>query len=277
MREPDHHSVEVEVAEGDVDVVLDRLWQCHPLAVGEAQTGAGEVRYTAGFADAPTARAAMETLAAWQPRLQAVGRDDWVATWRRGATPNLAGTFRVRLPEHTESSDHLDVVIEPGSSFGFGHASTLTALELLSTIDLAGASVADVGCGSGVLAIAACLRGASRVHAVDIAEEAVTTTVDNASRNGATVEVAQGSVEALPPGPFDVVVANLTAGTQQLVLPQLGERVGRETTIVLSGLLIGQEAAVESLLHGQRIVDRRTRDGWIAVRLESTVTASPRP
>ena len=190
--------------------------------------------------------------------------------------PQVVGPFRVRLPEHASSGHLIDLVVEPGTSFGFGHQSTLLALELLAQIDLDGAAVVDVGSGSGVLSIAAKRLGASVVHAVDVAADAVAATADNARRNGVEVTVRRGSVDAIPASAADVVLANLTAGTQVMVLPQLGPRVGLETTTVLSGLLDGQEAPVAALVDGHRIVDARRRDGWVAVRLGASRIASPR-
>ena len=269
MSEPDHHSIEIEVAAGDVDVVTDRIWLCGPMAVGEQDTPAG-VRFTVGFADRDSATEAMGRLAAWQPVLQAVAADDWVATWREGAVPHVAGPFSVRLPEHDAADGRTDLVIEPGASFGFGHPSTLLALDLLAGVDLTGTRVLDIGSGSGVLAIGAARLGATSVHAVDVDPVAVAATEDNARRNGVAVTVRLGSVEATAETPVDVVLANLTAGTQAMVLPALGPRAVSDTTAILSGLLEGQQDVVAALLPTHTIVDERRRDGWIAVRLAAS-------
>lgn len=274
MSEPDHHSIELEVAAGDVDVVTDRIWLCNPMAVGEVDTPHG-VRFTVGFADRGSATAAMGHLAAWEPVLQSVAADDWVATWREGAVPQLAGPLCVRLPEHGPIDGRIDLVVEPGASFGFGHPSTLLALELLAEVDLAGTRVLDIGSGSGVLAIAAGRLGASDIEAVDVDPVAVAATADNAQRNDVAVSVRLGSVDATTDEPVDVVLANLTAGTQGTVLPALGGRLASHTTVILSGLLDGQEATVVDLVPGHAIVDARRLDGWIAVRLTASAITSP--
>ena len=217
----------------------------------------------------------MAQLEDWQPTLKAVRAAEWVDTWRRRATPQDAGPFRVRLPEHAPGPDRLDLVIEPGTSFGFGHPSTLLALELLADIPVAGATVADVGSGSGVLAIASRVLGALDVHAVDIASDAVAATRDNATRNGVEITVTAGSVDTLPRVVFDLVLANLTAATQAEVLPLLADRIGPSTTVVLSGLLDGQESRVSALVGSHEIAAVARRDGWIAVLLTASRIASP--
>ena len=275
MAEPDHHRIDIIVSSDDVDLVVDQIWLTDPLAVGEAETPDGRTHYTVGYADGEAARQAIDRLAPWDPTLGAVRHDSWVDTWRAEAKPQVAGPFRIRLPEHEPTPDGIDLVIEPGATFGFGHPSTLLALELLANIDVHGAEIADIGSGSGVLAIAAALSGATTVHAVDIAADAVAATVDNAGRNGVDVHAAAGSVDALPPGPFDLVLANVTAGTQAEILPALGSRLGSATTIILSGLLDGQQADAAALVPDHEIVDTRRLDGWVAVRLAVSRIASP--
>lgn len=273
MSDPDHHSIQLEVAAGDVDVVIDQIWLCAPLAVGEQDSPTG-VRFTVGFGDRDAAMAAMARLATWQPVLEAVAHDDWVTRWRQGASPHVSGPFRIRLPDHPRVDDHIELEIEPGVSFGFGHPSTLLALDLLADTEVAGAHVLDVGSGSGVLSIAAAKLGAARVDAVDIDPAAVVATADNARRNGVAVSVRLGSIDAAPAVAVDVIVSNLTVGTQAAVLPGLGARLAASTTVILSGLLDGQETTVAELLAGHDIVDARRLDGWTAVRL-AVVPAAP--
>lgn len=218
----------------------------------------------------------MDHLVAWQPRLQAVAADEWVSIWRQGATPQIIGPFSVRLPEHHAAQGSIDLEIEPGVTFGFSHPSTLLALELMSRLELGGQSVLDIGSGSGVLAVAAALLGAETVEAVDVDPAAVTATTDNARRNDVTVTVRLGSVDVAQDAPVDLIVANLTAGTQHVVLPALDGRLGPQTTTILSGLLDGQES-VAALLEGHDIVDVARLDGWIAVRLAASSNDAPCP
>ena len=90
------------------------------------------------------------------------------AAWRAMAVPIEAGPFRVRLPEHPPPTrdDRVDLVIDPGATFGFGHESTTLALELIGSIGRLAGPVADVGCGSGILAIGAARQQHDAVQAL---------------------------------------------------------------------------------------------------------------
>jgi SAM-dependent methyltransferase len=155
------------------------------------------------------------------------------------------------------------LVLDPGRAFGSGHhPTTLGCLEALGELDLAGRSVIDVGCGSGVLAIAAARRGAT-VVAVDVDEEAVRATRDNAARNGVTLDVRRGGPEVA--GSADVVVANLVTGT----LVALAEALvaATATTLIVSGVVAERAATVRAALTtaGVTVDSVRERDGWVVI------------
>jgi ribosomal protein L11 methyltransferase len=145
-------------------------------------------------------------------------------------------------------------VIDPGRAFGTGaHDTTRLALELLA--GLPRGSLLDVGCGSGVLAIAAAKLGFAPVLAVDSDPNAVTATLANAARNGVRVEArrADALVERLPAA--DVAVANIALAAVEAVLPRLRVHVA-----VTSGYR-GDDPFAPA---GWEAVDRRVRGGWAA-------------
>ncbi|HSK23905.1 MAG TPA: 50S ribosomal protein L11 methyltransferase [Egicoccus sp.] len=192
---------------------------------------------------------------------------DWQAAWKATIRPVHAGRFAIvptwLVDEHGPAPDEVTLVLDPGRAFGSGHHATTTlCLELLSDLDLAGAGVADIGCGTGVLAIAAARLGAE-VVAVDIDPDAVEVTRENAARNDVEVRTAVGSVDDLD-GPVDVVVANLvTDVVAALAVPLVA--AGR--TLVVSGITAERrEVALGPLRDaGLRIERTLERDGWIAV------------
>jgi ribosomal protein L11 methyltransferase len=194
---------------------------------------------------------------------------DWQAEWKATIRPVRAGRI-VIVPswladDHLAEQDEVTLVLDPGRAFGSGHHATTTlCLELLGELELAGRTVADVGCGTGILAIAAARLGA-RVAAVDLDPEAVTVTRENAERNDVQLRCEVGSVEALP-GPAQVVVANLVTD----VVVSLAVPLVAATTEVLlvSGVASEREDRVVDALTaaGATIEEVRERDGWVALR-----------
>jgi ribosomal protein L11 methyltransferase len=152
------------------------------------------------------------------------------------------------------------IVIDPGRAFGTGaHATTHLTLELLQELDPG--SLLDVGCGSGVLSVAAAKLGFAPVIGIDLDDAAIEATLANAAVNGVdagmTVYRADALADALPR--TDVAVANVSFEVVERLLPRLGA-----AHAVTSGYLERDEPNVD----GWRHVARRERDGWAADLLE---------
>ncbi len=177
----------------------------------------------------------------------------WEDAWRRFHTGVRIGPLWVGPPWERAPAEALAIVIEPGRAFGTGsHPTTRLALELL--VELEPGSLLDIGCGSGVIAIAAAKLGFAPVRAGDTDPVAVEVTRENAERNGVAVEAAvldarTGALEA------EVVVANIALDVVEALAPRVHCR-----HLVLSGYLAGDRPAVTGLAH----VARRERDGWAA-------------
>ncbi len=177
----------------------------------------------------------------------------WEDAWRRFHTGIRIGPLWVGPPWEQPPVDAVTVVIDPGRAFGTGaHPTTRLALELLA--ELEPGSLLDVGCGSGVIAIAAARLGFAPVRASDTDPVAVEVTRENAERNGVAVEAAvlDARTDALA---ADVVVANIALDVVEALAPRV-----RCRNLVLSGYLSGDRPVVAGLVH----VARRERDGWAA-------------
>ena len=179
---------------------------------------------------------------------------DWAERWRDFHRPIRIGRLWVGPPWESPPSDALAVVIDPGRAFGTGsHPTTRLCLELL--LDEGRTSLVDVGCGSGVLSIAALRLGFSPVVALDVDPQAVEATRLNAAVNGVTLDVRGGDAfaELLPQA--GLTVANITL-----------EAVGRLAPLVCSERLVtsGYLASENPLLPGLERVERREQEGWAA-------------
>ncbi len=176
---------------------------------------------------------------------------EWEVRWRDFHRPIRLGPLWVGPPWETPDPDAVAVVIDPGRAFGTGaHSTTQLCLEAL--LELERGSLLDVGCGSGVLAIAAALSGFAPVVGVDIEAASIAATIENAAVN--RVEVTAQRVGPDDPLPLaDVAVANISLDA----VLRLPERLAAPV-LVTSGYL---ETEAPDLA-GYRRVARRLRDGW---------------
>jgi ribosomal protein L11 methyltransferase len=179
----------------------------------------------------------------------------WEDAWRSFHTGVRIGPLWVGPPWEAPPAGAAAIVIDPGRAFGTGaHPTTRLALELLAELPPGG--LLDVGCGSGVVAIAAAKLGFAPVRAGDNDPVAVEVTRENAARNGVAVDAAvlDARADALE---ANVVVANIALDVVEALAPRV-----RCRDLVLSGYLAADRPAAPGLVH----VARRERDGWAADR-----------
>jgi ribosomal protein L11 methyltransferase len=190
---------------------------------------------------------------------------DWVEQWNASLQPIDVGNRLTILPRPGEApAGRIALIIEPGRAFGTGHhESTRLALAGLDGALQAGDRVLDVGTGSGILALAAARLGASRVVAVDIDEEAVEVARANldAQEGGERVSLSVGSDPARIAGEFEVVVANIQADVILTMLDGLAARLAPAGTLVLSGILAGDESTIDVALSAHGITATWTHEG----------------
>jgi ribosomal protein L11 methyltransferase len=181
--------------------------------------------------------------------------DGWEDGWRAFHTGRTVGEkLWVGPPWETPPAGLPAVVIDPGRAFGTGsHATTLLCLELL--LEQAPGAALDIGCGSGVLALAAARLGHAPVLACDDDPSAVEVAAENAIRNNCDIQVWQCDAlyDELPKG-IDLWLANL----QLAPLQELAWRPDLPPRLIASGLLAGEPFEIP----GYRLAERRSRDGW---------------
>src|SRR6202789_3761210 len=207
-------------------------------------------------------------------RLHAVENRDWERAWLKDWTSMRFGRRLWVCPtveEPPEDPDAVIVRLDPGLAFGTGtHPTTSLCLQLLDALPLAGRSMIDYGCGSGILGIAALKLGASHVIAVDLDPQALIATRDNAIRNEVA---AQLEIQGVPPSlsAADLVVANILAEPLIELVPVLRAACKTGADLVLSGLLKSQAYAVKAAYSsGFDIVQVFGRDEWCCIHARRT-------
>lgn len=170
--------------------------------------------------------------------------EDWANNWKEYYKPLHIGKSVVIKPvweDYDEKPGEKVITLDPGAAFGTGsHETTSMCIELLEGAVGEGSRVLDVGCGSGILSVAACVLGAEKVTAVDIDELAVKTTMENAELNGTgadKITAVEGSLTDKVSGKFDVIVANIVADVIISLCRDVGEFLEDCGTFICSGII----------------------------------------
>ena len=273
----ERHAVSLVVGSDAAELVADRLFTLGATAVSEEAVPGG-VRLVADLDE----HGLRELVDAGEPVEVLERRDTWDQGWRAHARTWRCGEHLVLRPAWLDpeplAAGEVEVVVEPGCAFGSGsHPTTRLCLAAVERLVRPGASVLDVGSGSGVLGVAAALLGAGRVDAIDVDPEAVRATDEVAGLNG-VAEVVNASATPLGSvhGRYDLVLANLLVPIIEDLGRQLVTRLAPGGTLVLSGLLVEHEqralAAVAPLVAHRH----HELDGWIALEVRHPPTAATR-
>ena len=192
--------------------------------------------------------------------------EDWAARSQASLRAVRVGNIVVAPPWDVPAGPVV-IIIQPSMGFGTGHhATTRLCIDALQRLNIAGRTVLDVGTGSGVLAIAASLLGASRSVGIDDDADAITAARENLERNPqaeATLLVAD--LRATDVGSADVVTANLTGGLLISAARALQDLVARGGSLVLSGLMAVEETDVLAAFPAWSVNYRSEEDEWLCV------------
>lgn len=284
MSEPRYPCVHVAVPVTESDVVSSVLWDAGATGLEErdattmdAAAGDG-VTLVAHFDEEADALEAVGLVTArfdgrFVPTVEHIVGDDWRERWKAFFHTTRVGERLVVRPSwetHDAREGDLVIVLDPGQAFGTGtHETTRLVMRELEARVSGGEHVLDVGCGSGILGIAALKLGAARVVAVDVDPIAVRVTDENAEINGVAIEASTTLIEDVP-GRYPIVLANIRS---PILIPMTESLVAHLTpggVLVLSGLLAEEESEIRAVYDAHLRFDGVRRDGdWIALAYRS--------
>lgn len=201
-------------------------------------------------------------------------QENWINNWKQYFHPIEVGKNLLVRPlwiDEYNSKDRKVISIDPGVSFGSGtHATTKLCLETLEDYVSGSTTVLDVGCGSGILAIASLLFGGKSATGVDIDKTAVKTAIENGNANGFTepqLTILEGNLVDKVFGKFDVVVANIVADVIIMFSKDVGNFMNDHAVFITSGIIDSREEDVQLALaeNGFHVVRRVEENGWLVL------------
>jgi ribosomal protein L11 methyltransferase len=218
------------------------------------------------------------------PQFKPVEAVDWAETWKQHYKPIPIGKRLIIVPAWLtppvdEGSQRIPIFIDVGMAFGTGtHPTTQLCLEMLDDYTPQGGDVFDIGCGSGILSVAALKLGAARAFGVDVEDVAVPAADQNAANNAVTkqVQFAVGSVDEIKAGFFEIdqaplVLANILAPIlMRLLAAGMGDVIAPGGVLILSGILAEQIPQMKETIesHGLQIAEQRQIDDWVAIAVK---------
>ena len=190
---------------------------------------------------------------------------DWIQQYQNSIQPIEAGQFYVHPEWYPPREEKINILINPALAFGSGHhATTFTCLEAISEHVRPDQRLLDVGCGSGILSLAARKLGA-HVELCDVDPLSIESATENFKLNHEHFDaIWEGSVHQ-GTGTYDIVIANIIADILRALSSELKQSVKEEGILILSGILDTKESIVTDSFHDLTLLERKQKDEWVTL------------
>ena len=190
---------------------------------------------------------------------------DWIQTYQDSVQPIEAGKFYIHPSWSNPKESLINIIVDPALAFGSGHhGTTFSCLEAIGTYVAEGNAVLDVGCGSGILGLAARKLGAI-VDLCDTDPVSVESTQENFILNQETYDTLwEGSVNKTDKK-YDIVIANIIADVLKAIATGLQKAVKDDGLLIISGILDKKESVVLKAYHALTLLERKQKDEWVTL------------
>jgi len=200
-----------------------------------------------------------------------IGQTNWNSEWEKNFEPiQVDGLVSIRAPFHENPNLQYDIVIEPKMSFGTGHHETTHMMvQHLLDIDLYGKKVLDMGCGTGILAIFAEMKGATPIDAIDIDNWCYLNSIENTERNNCNhISVYEGDATLLKNRKYDVIIANINRNILLNDMNRYMNSLNDGGTILFSGFYKEDVSVIEGAVSKFNLTLKKTieRNNWVALK-----------
>lgn len=202
-----------------------------------------------------------------------IEQTNWNEEWEKNFNPIIVDhQCSVRAPFHEKPDTDYDIIIEPKMSFGTGHHETThMMIQHILRNDFKDKSVLDMGCGTGVLAILAEMKGAQPIDAIDYDNWCYLNSLENVERNNSKhITVLEGDASILPGRHYDVVIANINRNILLNDMNIYAETLNAHGTLFLSGFYTDDIPIIveECNIYGLKHVETLERNNWVALKFE---------
>lgn len=196
---------------------------------------------------------------------------NWNEEWEKNFEPiQVDGLVSIRAPFHEDPNLKYDIIIEPKMSFGTGHHETThLMIQHLINLDLEGKTVLDMGCGTGILAIFAEMKGAKKLDAIDIDTWCYENSLENVTRNKCNnISVYKGDASLLKNKKYDVIIANINRNILLQDIKSYAKSLNQNGTLLLSGFYTEDIPAIEeeAKKHNLKLEKKLERNNWVGLK-----------